>query len=141
MDNDEGFKNYYNKGLEDTRLDLDSNRLEKIRALDILERYLPKLPAVMLDIGGATGIYSFKLSELGYEVYLVDVVPLHITQAKEKNSLAEYKLKDVILGDARQLQFPDHFADGILLFGPLYHLVDKEDREKTLKEAYRVLKP
>ena len=141
LDNDKGFKNYYNKGLEDKRLDLDSNRLEKIRTLDILERYLPKPPAVILDIGGATGVYSFKLSDLGFEVHLVDVVPLHITQAKEKNRLVKFKLKSIILGDSRQLKFPDHFADGILLFGPLYHLVDKEDRESTLKEAYRVLKP
>ncbi len=141
LDDEERFKNYYNKGLEDTRLDLDSNKLEKVRTLDILERYLPKPPAVVLDIGGATGVYSFKLAELNYDVYLIDIIPLHITKTKERNNLTKYKLKGIILGDARQLDFPDHFADSILLFGPLYHLVDKEDRESTLKEAYRVLKP
>lgn len=141
MDNGEKFTNYYNKGLEDDRLELESNKLEKIRTLDILQRYLPKLPAVILDIGGATGVYSFILSDLGYEVHLVDIIPLHITQAKEKNSLVKAKLKSIILGDARQLEFQDHFADGILLFGPLYHLVKKGDREKALKEAFRVLKP
>jgi hypothetical protein len=51
MDYDDGFMNYYNKGIENTRLYLDSNRLEKIRTLDILMRYLPKPPAVILDIG------------------------------------------------------------------------------------------
>ena len=141
MDNGEKFTNYYNKGLEDNRLEHESNRLEKIRTLDLLQRYLPKSPAVILDIGGATGVYSFILSDFGYEVHLLDIIPLHITQAKEKNSLAKNKLKNIILGDARQLEFPDHFADGILLFGPLYHLVKKKDREKALKEAFRLLKP
>jgi ubiquinone/menaquinone biosynthesis C-methylase UbiE len=141
LDYDEEFMKYYNKGLEDKRLDLEDNNLEKIRTLDILERYLPKPPAVILDIGGASGVYSFILSDLGYEVHLIDVVPLHIAQAKEKNSLVKHRLKNIILGDARQLQFPDNFADSILLFGPLYHLVDKKDREKALKEAFRVLKP
>ena len=83
MDYDERFMSYYNKGLEDARLELESNKLEKIRTLDLLERHLPKPPAVILDIGGATGVYSFILSDLGYEVHLIDAMPLHITQAKE----------------------------------------------------------
>lgn len=127
--------------MEKTRLDLDSNRLEKIRTLDILERYLPKPPAVILDIGGAAGVYSFILADLKYDVHLIDIVPLHITQAKEKNNSVKHKLKSIELGDARYLRFPDHFADVILLFGPLYHLIDKKDREKALKEAYRMLTP
>ncbi|MFX1479342.1 MAG: class I SAM-dependent methyltransferase [Promethearchaeota archaeon] len=141
MDHDKEFMNYYNKGLEDSRLDLDSNRLEKIRTLDILERYLPSPPAIVLDIGGGTGVYSFTLSDLGYEVHLIDIVPLHINQTREKNSLVKHKLKSITLGDACKLHFSEHFADVVLFFGPLYHLVAKEDRERALKEAYRVLKP
>ena len=127
--------------MEDTRLDLESNRLEKIRTLDILRHYLPKPPAVILDIGGATGVYSFILSELRYDIHLIDIIPLHITLAKEKNNSFKHKLKSIELGDARHLEFPDHFADAVLLFGPLYHIVDKQERLNALKEAYRVLKP
>lgn len=140
MDYYDDVKGYYNKGIETTRLDLESNRLEKIRTLDILERYLPQPPATIIDIGGATGVYSFELSKRGYEVHLRDITPAHITLSQEKNKSVEHKLKSIELGDARNLQFPDNFADIILLFGPLYHLVEEEDRKLALKEAYRVLK-
>ena len=43
-------------------------------------------------------------------------------------------------GDARDLAFSSASADVVLLLGPLYHLVDREDRLQALREARRVLK-
>ena len=40
----------------------------------------------------------------------------------------------------RELAFADESADLLLLLGPLYHLVDAEDRHKALCEAARVLR-
>jgi ubiquinone/menaquinone biosynthesis C-methylase UbiE len=45
------------------------------------------------------------------------------------------------VADARDIDRPDNSADAVLLFGPLYHLVHREDRLKALKEAHRLLKP
>lgn len=44
------------------------------------------------------------------------------------------------IGDARELTFADGSADAVLLLGPLYHLVKREDRLRALGEAGRVLK-
>jgi SAM-dependent methyltransferase len=42
------------------------------------------------------------------------------------------------LGEARNLEFEDNYFDMVLLFGPLYHLIEKEDRIAALLEAKRV---
>jgi hypothetical protein len=47
-------------------------RLEGIRTRELLDRFLPKAPAVVLDIGGARGAYALGLAREGYEVHLVD---------------------------------------------------------------------
>ncbi len=130
---------YYSKGHEKDRL--ISHQLEKDRTLNILKKYLPKAPAVILDIGGAAGAYAFPLTEMGYTVHLIDPVPLHIEQAKNYGSLSSIHLASYSVGDARCVKREDQSADVVLLFGPLYHLVDQADRLKSLKEAYRILKP
>ncbi len=130
---------YYSKGHEKDRL--ASHQLEKDRTLSILKRYLPKAPAIILDIGGAAGAYAFPLSEMGYTVHLIDPVPLHIEQAKDYGSSSLIQLASYSVGDARCVEREDQSVDVVLLFGPLYHLVDQADRLKSLKEAYRLLKP
>ena len=45
------------------------------------------------------------------------------------------------VGDARKLPHGDATADAVLLLGPLYHLVEREDRLACLREAQRVLRP
>jgi len=130
---------YYSEGHEKDRL--VSHQLEKDRTLSILKRYLPKAPATILDIGGAAGAYAFPLSEMGYTVHLIDPIPLHIKQAKSYADSSSMKLASYSVGDARDVEREDQSADAILFFGPLYHLVEKNDRLKALKEAYRLLKP
>ena len=44
------------------------------------------------------------------------------------------------MGDAVELELsPDH--DGVLLLGPLYHLVREEERTKAVENAIRAAKP
>lgn len=126
---------YYELGKEKDRL--QSLQLEKDRTLKILQKMMPKPPAVVLDVGGAAGVYSFPLAEAGYEVHLSDPVPLHIEQAEEQIG----QLASCTVGDARKIEQPDNSADVVLFFGPLYHLDDPFDRMQALQEAYRVLKP
>ena len=69
---------HYNQYDEAERLKNDIGPLELVRTQELLARYLPPAPAVVLDVGGATGIYSRWLAGLGYQVHLVDIVPRHI---------------------------------------------------------------
>jgi SAM-dependent methyltransferase len=44
-------------------------------------------------------------------------------------------------GDARALEEPDASCDAVLLLGPLYHLVERDDRLQAVREAARVVRP
>jgi ubiquinone/menaquinone biosynthesis C-methylase UbiE len=138
---DSNFRAHYNAGVEKDRLLGGTSNLEFERTKRILSRYLPRKPATILDVGGGPGRYSFWLAKMGHRVHLVDVLPLHIRQAHELEKRSENHLVSINLGDARSLDFEDKSVDIVLLFGPLYHLVRKNERLKALSEARRVLKP
>jgi len=126
---------------EKDRLSSGIGLLEKERTQGILNRYIDKKNAVILDIGGGAGVYSIWLASLGHSVHLVDASAKHSEQAKKINEHSKEKLQSISVGDARNLdQFPNESTDVILLLGPLYHLVNKEDRVKALDECWRILK-
>ena len=133
---------YYRQRQESERLiDTVKGQLEFVRTQEILLRYLPAPPAVVLDVGGGSGPYACWLAKAGYEVHLVDPVGLHVEQAKaSSNRQPERPLASISLGDARALRFSSMSADAVLLLGPLYHLIDKSERLVALGEAYRVLR-
>lgn len=136
-------KDYYSQwGREADRLfKKPPGIIERLRTESILKRSAPKSPAVVYDVGGGAGVYAFPLTEQGYSVHLIDFTPLHIEQAKERMKETGIKLAECSVGDARKLKVPDVVADIVLYFGPLYHLLEKKDRAKALREAYRILKP
>ena len=90
-------------------------------------------------MGGGPGAYAFWLAAQSYEVHLLDVVPLHIEQAKERDR--DGILKSAAVGDARTLDFETDSVDAVLLLGPLYHLPERPDRIAALEESLRVLRP
>ena len=79
------------------------------------------------------------LAELGYEVHLFDLAETHIRMAKEAEKACH--LADAVVADARSIPRGDGTADAILLFGPLYHIVEWEERARCLAECRRLLKP
>jgi SAM-dependent methyltransferase len=114
----------------------------KGRTKEILLRYLPPAPAVIYDIGGATGIYSFWLAELGYEVHLQELSPANVDRARELlTQQADHPLASVEVADARSIPRLRQSDDAVLVMGPLYHLSERADRVKALQEAWRVLIP
>lgn len=132
---------YYQRGKESNRLSAGSGELERVRTREILARHLPPPPAIVLDVGGAAGVYAFPLAEAGYTVHLIDPVDLHLEQARERSAKSSAALASIAMGDARRLAFGDRSVNAVLLLGPLYHLVERSDRDLALKEACRVLKP
>lgn len=124
---------------ESERLGKGTARLEGERTREILREHLPAPPAHILDVGGGPGAYAFWLAGLSYEVHLLDIVPRHIEQAKERNNGGI--LKSATVGDARTLDFETRSMDAVLMMGPLYHLQERSDRIAALVESLRVLKP
>jgi SAM-dependent methyltransferase len=115
--------------------------LEWLRTQELLARHLPPPPAVVLDVGGATGAHAIPLAGKGYEVHLSDPVERHVAQAREASAHVRTPLASAEVGDARSLHAGDGSADVVLLFGPLYHLVERDERLAALREARRVLRP
>ena len=132
---------HYERGLEAERLSKRTNPIELVRTQELLSRYLPPPPAVIFDVGGGSGIYACWLAQLGYKVHLIDPVPLHVEQARSASQVQpDYPLASAEVGDARQLNQANNSVDAVLLFGPLYHLIEHSDRIAALHEADRVLK-
>jgi ubiquinone/menaquinone biosynthesis C-methylase UbiE len=127
---------------EAQRLEKPESEIERLRTQELLLRYLPPPPAVILDVGGGAGVYAFWLADRGYQVHLIDGVALHISQAEEA---AKHRggppVASISQGDARQIEHPESSVDGVLLLGPLYHLTERSDRILALREAHRVLRP
>ncbi len=131
----------YNAGIERNRLRTGIGLIEFERTKEILLDKLPKPPAVIYDIGGAYGEYSWWLSSLGYEVHLFDLSETNIKMSEEL--AVEYPgvaLKSAMICDARSIPRPDKSADAILLMGPLYSITEYEERILALKESRRLLK-
>jgi len=133
---------HYNRSDEAARLERDIGPMEFARTRELLLRDLPPAPCEVLDIGGAAGPYAYWLAGLGHRVHLVDLVPRHIEQAREIGSHpGSPQLASMRSGDARALDFADASADAILLHGPLYHLTERAERLRAIREAARVLRP
>jgi ubiquinone/menaquinone biosynthesis C-methylase UbiE len=132
---------HYTTGYEKDRLDTGPGQLERARTQEILTRYLPPAPVDVVDIGGGPGVYAAWLAARGYRVDLLDIVPLHVEQAR--HSFAELGLEGTHarVGDARQLPYAADSADFALLLGPLYHLLERAERVTALREAWRVVRP
>ena len=138
----EKVKRYYSIFNEDERLERDaSGKLEFEMTMRKLQKHLPA-SATILDLGGASGAYTFPLAEQGYQMYLADLSETLIDKAKEKLLLTGNKNVvscDVI--NAIDLSiYKDGQFDVVLLFGPLYHLLDAIERNQCIKEVHRVLK-
>jgi ubiquinone/menaquinone biosynthesis C-methylase UbiE len=131
---------YSQTGYESERLNTGVGRLEYARTMEVIQRYLSPHPLVILDVGGGAGAYSLWLAEMGHTVHLIDMVPRHIEIATERSRAARTPLASVEIGDARSLPYADGYADIVLLMGPLYHLVEREERLDALRENGRVLK-
>jgi ubiquinone/menaquinone biosynthesis C-methylase UbiE len=132
---------HYATGYEGDRLSTGPGQLERIRTQEILTRYLPPAPARVVDVGGGPGVYSAWLATLGYHIDLLDVVPLHVEQARQKFVELGLETARAEVGDARQLPYDSGNVDWALLLGPLYHLAVRDDRLSALREARRVLRP
>lgn len=143
MTNFDRVKGYYQYFNEDERLFRDnSGRLEYAMTMKKLLKHLPATGSV-LDLGGATGVYAFPLAEMGYQVYLADLSErlVEIARKKKAATSADNLISCNVVNAVDLSRYGDTTFDVVLLFGPLYHLLDEGERKQCIKEVYRVLKP
>jgi ubiquinone/menaquinone biosynthesis C-methylase UbiE len=133
---------YYAEYPEHDRLSSARGQLEFERTKSIVQRLLPSPPAIVADVGGGTGPYSFWLASLGYETHMIEpsIRLVEICRNRMQANSSEARPRTVEIGDARSLWFDDAFCDAVLMFGPLYHLTERDDRIRALRESRRVLK-
>jgi ubiquinone/menaquinone biosynthesis C-methylase UbiE len=132
---------HYAEGVERERLFQGRSQLERVRTQELLARHLPPPPGVVLDVGGGPGVYARWLANRGYEIHLIDPVPLHVEQAASDLELGGQPLASAHVGDARRLERSAMSVDAVLLLGPLYHLTERANRLQALREARRVARP
>lgn len=127
---------HYLKHPENLRLRRRHGEVEFEVTLHHLHRFLR--PGMhLLDIGAGTGWYTSAMMAEGYSIKAVELVRHNIDVFLQHEPTA-----DVVQGDARHMPFiPTDSADITLLMGPLYHLIEEEEKLKALNEAKRVTKP
>ena len=129
------------QGIERNRLRTGIGLIEFERTKERLLDKLPKPPAVIYDIGGGYGEYSWWLSSLGHEVHLFDLSETNIEMSEElADEYPDVCLKAAEVCDARSIPRTDKSADAILFMGPLYSITEYEERILAIKECYRLLK-
>ena len=132
---------HYEQGDEIQRLSSSLGQLEATRMRELIARHLPATPAVVYDVGGGPGGYACWLARRGYEVHLVDPVPLHVEQASAASQAQpDHPIAELRVGDARHLDRADDSVDVVLMLGPLYHLTERNERISALQESYRILR-
>lgn len=135
--NEENLIKYYNKFNENKRLNTRHGNVEFITTMHYISKYLKEFSnPKIIEVGAGTGRYSIELSNQGYDVTAVELVKHNLRVIESKNSSVK-----VFQGNAIDLsKFNDNTYDMVLLFGPMYHLIDEADKIKALNEAKRVLK-
>ena len=117
--------------------------LEYQVGLQILEKYLPPAPARVLDTGSGPGRYAIALAQRGYRVTLFDLSGESLALARRNVEEAGVgdRVEGYEQGEASDLgRFADEDFHAVLVMGPLYHLIDEEERLAVVRESLRVLK-
>jgi S-adenosylmethionine-dependent methyltransferase len=120
---------------------LERHRTEYAVTLRALHEHLPPPPARLLDVGGGPGRYAIELARQGYEVTLLDLSEVALELARSQAREAGVELAGAVRASALELSSTSPPYAAVLLLGPLYHLLEHEERLRALREASRVLAP
>jgi ubiquinone/menaquinone biosynthesis C-methylase UbiE len=91
----------------------------------------------VLEVGLGAGTDFIQWLRSGAVAHGRDLTDASVALVKERVALEGFTA-DVQRGDAEQLDFPDNFFDIYYSWGVLHHA---PNTERTIAEAYRVLKP
>jgi ubiquinone/menaquinone biosynthesis C-methylase UbiE len=105
----------------------------RVNPIDEVKEFLKNKKGKVLDLGCGSG-RNF-LEKKGLEFYGIDFSKEMVKKAKKK------PYKKVIKSNAWEIKFPDNFFDSALYISALHCIPSEENREKSLIELARVLKP
>jgi ubiquinone/menaquinone biosynthesis C-methylase UbiE len=83
---------YYDRAPEEARLQQGPFQLEEARTRELIQRFAPRPPGTVVDVGGAAGAYALWLAQAGYAVHLLDPVPRLIAEAQRRSAAAAQPL-------------------------------------------------
>lgn len=135
-------KEYYNS---DINLETYSDAVDKITLWNseniIFNKYIDKNNKI-LDLGCGAGRTTINLYKQGFNNIIgLDIADNLIKYAKEycKNNNLNTKF---VVGDASNLEYKDNTFDSVIFsFNGITCIPGSKNRNKVLKEIYRVLKP
>ncbi len=134
-------RHYYATFDEWGRLERPAGQLEFLRAMELVEEFVPSDHRV-LDLGGGPGRYTLALAKRGHQVTLADLSGEQLVEARDRLAAAGLRAAEIRQADARDLSaWPDDTFDTVLAFGPFYHLTEPEGRSRAAAEVKRVLRP
>jgi ubiquinone/menaquinone biosynthesis C-methylase UbiE len=97
-------------------------------------------PSKILQVACVYGNFTEQLAKSmpDSDIHVVDVAEIQLNNLKSK--ISSFKNVELHHQDSSSLKFPNESFDNVILFF-LLHEMPEEVREKTVKEAIRVLKP
>ena len=101
-------------------------------------KFLEKQKGKVLDMGSGSGRHLMQIKN--GEMYLVDfskeMIKLAKQKAKKQNIKAEF-----FVSKLTKLPFKDNFFDSAICISSLHCVKGEKNREKTIQELFRVIKP
>ncbi len=133
-------RNYYNKHVEDEDHRLMNHPFELPVTMHYVEKYMDPGQA-LFDVACGTGHIARQLLDKDFKLGLNDLSDKNVELVKQR--LGNH-LNTLFVGRSDALEsngWQHQLWDGILILGPLYHMISRENRLKVLRKAYHHVKP
>lgn len=132
---------YYNSQYDEWNR-LERHRIEFEITKRVLDEYI-STGSEVLDVGGGPGRYSIHLAQKGHKVTLFDLSDMLVKQAIENAQKAGVALQAAMKGNVLELdrRIPEKTFDAVLCMGPMYHLLEEEERREAARQCLARLKP
>ena len=111
----------------------------RVKPISEVVNFLKGKTGNVLDLGCGSGRNFVKLPE-GSKIYAVDFSEKQLEFAREYASKERFEV-EIVKAEARKTGFDDNFFDAAVFIAALHCIPSAEEREKSLMELLRVLKP
>ncbi|MDE7218117.1 MAG: class I SAM-dependent methyltransferase [Oscillospiraceae bacterium] len=136
----ETVRRFYDQGAEQEWLRLESHPFEFILTTWMMDKYI-RPGDTILDIGGGPGRYSIHYAKKGCHVVLADLSEGNIAFARRKAEEEAVPLTVYAKNCLELDELPLEQYDHVFLMGPLYHLMEEDERVRAVELALKHLRP